>query len=183
MPLEYKPHPEDTLGSYLRRLRELASERQDQSISLSDVANESKKYGKPYAFTKGWLSDTEADKYNRANSDKLRTLAQIYSGGKMVGETIYPEWLLALAGYPVIRPGEVIEPPPELLRYLQHSEVAIITWIVGRLAEAGHHKGVGSIRDLAERLHQAYFEKRIEELLSDEDISQQLREIMRVMRL
>lgn len=178
------PNPGETLGPYLRRLREIASEKQERPISLRDVANLSKKYKVPFSFTKGWLSDAETEKRPQISLEKLRTLAQVYSSRDMIGETISPEWLLELAGYPVIRPGEVVKPPKGLLtRYLQYRQIVEILFTAGRLAEAGQTDDLDIIQSMADRLHRAFFGKTLRELVRDEEISDELKEFIEEMQL
>ncbi len=106
MELIYKPQPTETLGQFLKRLRQEAG-KLGRPITLDRMATLSADW--PLRFTKAWLSKVERDEYQQPDSGMLRTVAGIYS--QLLRTTISPEMLLALAGYEVNRPDSDTNAP------------------------------------------------------------------------
>jgi len=78
------PREDESLGEYLRRLREL------RGLSLTDALRRSESLPKPQRITPDWLSRAERDRYQQPSSEKLRILAQLYR--------VPATWILDKAG-------------------------------------------------------------------------------------
>ncbi len=131
---EYKPTTGETIGQYLKRLRDAAGQ------TLQEIAKMSSHLSGPQKFTAAWLSDVENDKYDQPGPDRLRTLSGIYS--QLLGVNIQEQLLLELAGYKSFQPISQQPDEDDLHRWLRHKEVLALVILVGKLAEAGHTRAV-----------------------------------------
>lgn len=80
----FRPTKDETLGQYLRRLRELVG------FSLTEVMEQTKPLPKVQRIAPDWLSRAERDRYRHPSPEKLRTLAQLYR--------VPAAWILEKAG-------------------------------------------------------------------------------------
>ncbi len=143
----YKPNNQETLGGYLKRLREAASAIQGKKISLDTVADRATHLPEPQRFTSAWLSKVEVDGYNNVGGDKLRTLSHIYS--KLLNTAIQPEWMLIKAGF-AVQPA-LPQDDDTLHTLIQNDNVLALVGIVGQLIEMGYEDDVQLIVTLAQR--------------------------------
>jgi transcriptional regulator with XRE-family HTH domain len=106
---ELQPRPDETLGQYLRRLRELAR------LTQAQVMRATAGFAPPRRIT-SWLARVEADAFAHPDAEKLAVLAQIY--GERIGIEIPVDLLRVKAGYDPLDPVGPPGPPPEWARAL-----------------------------------------------------------------
>ena len=146
-----EPRPDETIGAYLKRLREIAGQVQGKAVTLNQLSKMSQR--QPAApqeqFTKAWLSMAESDRYKQIGGDKLRALAVIYS--ELLRVSIPAEWLLGKAGFP---PAEAAPKKPDrdtLEQMLQHDDILALVGICGQLVEMGYDEDVRLLVRFAQR--------------------------------
>lgn len=177
---DISPKIDETLGTYLKRLRMEASTLQGKTISQDSVAEMAAHLPSPQKFTSAWLSVAESDGYKHAGGDKLRTLASIYS--RLLHITIQPDWLLTKAGFEI---EESVEADTEVLdRLLQHEDVRAIIGIIGQLIELGYEDDVRLLVTLGQRyLNARKPEARAGDLFDDPHLSAHVEKFMEAMGL
>lgn len=180
--LTHKPRENETLGTYLKRLRLAASQVQGKTISQDMVAEMASHLPAPQRFTGAWLSVAESDGYKHAGGDKLRTLASIYS--KLLRSLIPPEWLLTKAGHevtelPATRPDDEV-----LDKLLREEDVLALIGIVGQLIELGYGEDVRLLVTLAQRyLNARKPEARAGDIFDDPTLSAHVENYMEALGL
>ncbi len=92
---EIAPREEETLGQYLRRLREMAG------MSQADVVRATEHLSPPRRIT-SWLARVEAGDFEYPDAEKLAVLAQVY--GERIGLEIPVDLLRVKAGYDPLFP-------------------------------------------------------------------------------
>ena len=132
---QYRPHDDETLGQYLRRLRELAGAVQGRPIKLDDLVQLSADWPQPQRFTAAWLSKAESDGFQYAGGDRLRTLAAIYSG--LLKVPVPEAWLLVKAGYKILETETAT-----IERLMQYREMLALVALAGQLIEQGYLEDV-----------------------------------------
>lgn len=137
---DYKPKSDETIGKYLRRLREAAGEVQGRPIKLTDVAGMTENLAKPQKFTTSWLSNAENDVYEAPGVDRLRTLAGIYT--RLLHQPVPDQWLLELAGHDVGQPIVQLTQSNDLTQFLQYEAIAALIIVSGKLLEQGYPQDV-----------------------------------------
>lgn len=182
--MHYRPQNEETLGVYLRRLRNLAASARGHAVTQEEIARKSTEPGHAQSFTAAWLSLVELDRSQTPGFDRLKTLAEIYT--ELLGEAIQAEWLLSLAGYAVEEMTLTVPPSDNLIgQYLQNNDVMALTILAGMLARQGHREDVGLLLTVAKRLVKAKMNEEIDEtqLLADPLHSQHVKDFMKMMGL
>jgi transcriptional regulator with XRE-family HTH domain len=94
---DISPLPEETIGQYLRRLREMAG------MSQADVIRATEHFSPPRRIT-SWLARVEAGDFEYPDAEKLSVLAQLY--GERSGVTIPVDLLRVKAGYDPLFPPD-----------------------------------------------------------------------------
>jgi transcriptional regulator with XRE-family HTH domain len=146
-----EPRPDETIGVYLKRLRQAAGQAQGKPVTLNQLSQMSQR--PPAApqeqFTSAWLSMAESDRYKQIGGDKLRALAAIYS--ELLRVTIPAEWLLGKAGF---SPAEAGLNKPDLDavdQLLHYDDILALIGICGQLIEMGYNEDVRLLVRFAQR--------------------------------
>ncbi len=177
-----RPLEKETLGAYLKRLRQIAGQVQGRIVSQDAVAEMTTHLPAPQRFTGAWLSVAEADGYKHAGGDKLRTLASIYS--KLIRLSIPPEWILAKGGYEVEAPAVGRPDNQALDNLLQQEDVLALIGIVGQLIELGYEDDVRLLVTLAQRyLNARNPEARAGDIFDDASLSAHVQNYMEALGL
>jgi len=171
----YSPNSDETLGSYLKRLRTLAGVSMSQAAKLSE--------GRPQSFTTAWLGQVEKGRYEQVGGERLRTLATIYSD--QLGITIHAEWLLTLAGYEVDEPAASGSGgDDELSQLLKNNDARALVAAIGKLIELGHPEDVRFLLISAQRFISARSpDLDIEDIYQDPVLSEHVKKFLKEMGL
>jgi hypothetical protein len=179
--LDYHPLPGETIGRYLRRLREAAGQVNGRPVRLETVVALTEELPQPQRLTIPWLSKVETDEVGQPGGDKLRTVAAAYS--HLLKKTIQPEWLLKLCGYEV---GEAIDEQPTTERestwvtLFENSDVLTFLDAARQLLEIGHPEDVAWAATTAKRLLEAHApERKAGNILDNAALSARLKQFLK----
>lgn len=176
-----QPLPGESLGEYLRRLRELASVAQGKILSCEGLAELVAHLPARQSFSGNWLRMVESDTIDRPGPDKLTTLADLYS--RLLNISVQPERLLSLAGYTVGGPVESLE-ADEIDKLLQHDNILALVAIAGALIELGHPEDVDLLVTFAGRYLTARDPgRKTGDIFADPIVSRRVNDFMKKMRL
>ena len=179
----YQPRPEETIGGYLKRLRNSAGKTQGKAVSLNQLSQMSQR--PPAApqeqFTSAWLSMAEGDRYKQIGGDKLRALAAIYS--ELLHTTIPADWLLRKAGFQSTEPTtHAAEDTLEHL--LQQEDILALVDICGQLIRLGYKEDVRLLVRFAQRyLHAHNPDAEPGDLFDDPALSAHIKRYMEALSL
>jgi transcriptional regulator with XRE-family HTH domain len=133
----YQPRTDEDIGTYSKRLREATG------LSLAKIAERSSHL--PGSFTRQWLYELEAGKYEHPGGDKLQTLAEIYS--QLLESSIPLDWFLAKTAASL--------PLDQTTRLFSRQDILTLVGIAGQLIKSGYEEDVKLLITLAQRYLQA----------------------------